>query len=207
MLKRMILPAVLFALTAACAHADGVTYDVSVNTSSISGTSGALDFQFDPGPFGSQAATLAITGFSSDGTLGTAFSTGDVAGTLPGELDFDNLMSFNDYFTDFTYGSTISFDVTLSGPAITSPDGVSQSGSSFFFSMYDDNGNPLLTSDPFGTAVELDINLDGSTSATVSSDESSAVMPTSNVPEPGASLLLTCGLILLVGLRKITQAE
>lgn len=209
MLKRMILLAGLFVLTASGAYADGVTYDVTVDTSTISGTSGALDFQFDPGLFTSQNATLAISDFSTDGALGAAFTTGDVTGTLPGDLDFDNLTSFNDYFTNFTYGDTISFDVTLSGPAVTSPDGVSQSGSSFFFSMYDDNGNPLLTSAPFGTAVELDINLDGSTSAIISSSQATAESSTTPVPEPGTSLLVACGLILLIGRKKarLTSVE
>jgi hypothetical protein len=50
-------------------------------------------------------------------------------GALPGTLWFDNVAGFNDYFTGFAFGSTLSFLVNFSGPAVTSPDGVSTSGS------------------------------------------------------------------------------
>src|SRR5580658_9770598 len=125
----LLLCALLFACTAS-ALADGITCDVTVNTSSIAGTAGSPDFQFNPGPLITQAADLQILGFSSDGTLdGPPSLTGDVSGTLPGTLSFDNGTFFNDYFTGFTYGTTLSFAVDLFGPAISSPDGVSQSGS------------------------------------------------------------------------------
>jgi hypothetical protein len=139
---------ILFA--ASLAWADPITYDVSVNTSTISGTSGSLDFQFNPGSLVSQAASLQILNFASDGTLaGTPTLTGDVSGTLPGTLTFDNGSFFNDYFDGFTFGTTITFEVSLSGPALSSPDGTSTSGSSFAFSMFSDPAGsiPALTND------------------------------------------------------------
>src|SRR5437879_7504439 len=88
---------ILFA--ASLAWADPITYDVSVNTSAISGTSGSLEFQFNPGGLDTQAASLQILNFTSDGTLaGSPAVTGDVSGTLPGTLTFDNGAFFNDYF-------------------------------------------------------------------------------------------------------------
>jgi hypothetical protein len=54
------------------ASAEPITYDVIVNTSTISGTSGSLDFQFDPGPLVSQSASLQILNFTSDGALAGA---------------------------------------------------------------------------------------------------------------------------------------
>jgi hypothetical protein len=56
-----------------------------------------------------------------------------VAGQLRSALTFDNGTGFNDYFDDFTYGTTISFAVSLYGPALSAPDGVSTSGSRFAF--------------------------------------------------------------------------
>jgi len=90
------------------ALAQPITYDVSVNTSSIAGTNGSLDFNFNPGPLVTQAASLQILGFATgptDGTLaGGPTLTGDITGALPGTLTFDNGTGFNDYFEGFTYG-------------------------------------------------------------------------------------------------------
>ena len=68
-----------------------ITYDVSVNTVSISGTPGSFDIEFNPGPLVTQAASLQILNFTSNGMLaGSPVLTGDVAGTLPGTVTFDN---------------------------------------------------------------------------------------------------------------------
>ena len=124
---------------ATLAVADPITYNITVDSSSIAGTTGSLDFQFNPGPLITQAASLQILDFSSDGSLaGSPSLTGDVSGALPGTLTYDNGTAYNDYFEDFTYGTTLSFEVSLYGPALSSPDGVSTSGSVFAFSMFSD---------------------------------------------------------------------
>jgi hypothetical protein len=64
---------------ASIALAAPISYDVTVDTSSISGTAGSLDFEFNPGPLVTQAASLQILNFASDGTLtGSPVLTGDV---------------------------------------------------------------------------------------------------------------------------------
>jgi hypothetical protein len=55
-----------FLCFASMASAAPVTYDVSVDTSSISGTAGSLDFNFNPGPLVTQSASLQILNFTSD---------------------------------------------------------------------------------------------------------------------------------------------
>jgi hypothetical protein len=147
--------------------ADAVTYQVTVDTSAIHGSPGFLDFDFAQGN-NSQAAFVTIGTFSTDGSLlGTPQVSGDVSGTLPGALAIDNSAQFNDYFQGFNYGDSLAFLLSFGGPAITSPNGTSSSGSTFAFAMFDSTGaNPLLTTDPNGNTFTVDVNLDGSTTPT-----------------------------------------
>ncbi|HWB95906.1 MAG TPA: NF038129 family PEP-CTERM protein [Bryobacteraceae bacterium] len=155
---------------------------------------GSLDFQFNPGPFVSQAASLEVLNFGGDGTLaGSPSLMGDVSGgPLPCTLIFDNGSAFNDYFEDFTFGSTLSFEISLSGPAVDTPDGTATSGSTFAFSMFSDAADtiPALTTDSandFTTTV--DINLDGSAMATNLSTQTT-ISPRSAAPEPNTCVLI-----------------
>jgi PEP-CTERM motif len=187
-----------FLCFASVASAAPITYDVTVDTSSITGTAGSLDLQFNPGPLVTQSASLQILNFASDGALaGSPTPTGDVTGTLPTTLTFDNGTGFNDYFEGFTYGSALSFQVSLYGPALSSPDGVSTSGSTFAFSMFSDSTGtiPALTSDTTdGFAFTVDVNLDGTTTVTNFSMQTTVVPATPAVPEPSTLPLMAAGI-------------
>lgn len=195
-----VLFAILLSTVFGAAQAIPVTYVEAVNTSSLAGTTGSFDLQFNPGPLVTQSATLEIVNFYSDGALvGLSEITGNVSGTLATTLAFDNGSGFNDYFHGFTFGSSISFNIRISGPAIDSPDGISTSGSVFAFSMFSDLAGtvPALTNDTVnGFADVITVNLDGSTMRT------SWLVTT--VPEPESSALLIVGLGLLgfLGSRK-----
>ena len=125
-MRQSFLVSIMVLSSIAAARAD-IIYQFNVNTGSISGTVGSLDFNFNPGPLVTQAATLDILDFGSDGTLaGGPSITGDVSGgPLPTTLTFDNGSAFNDYFEGFTFGSSLTFNVRLYGPAVNSPDGIS----------------------------------------------------------------------------------
>jgi len=179
------------------ASAGTITYDVKVNTSSIAGTAGSLDFNFNPGPLITQAAPLQVLDFAGNGTLtGAPSLTGDVSGgPLPATVTFDNGSGFNDYFRGFTYGSALSFQVSLYGPALSSPNGTATSGSAFAFSMFSDPAGtaPLLTNNlTDGFALTVNVNLDGTTTLTNFSSETTAV-----VPKPSTVVLIGTAIALM----------
>jgi hypothetical protein len=198
----LFVASLLFA--ASLGKADAITYDVTVNTSSIFGTAGSVDFNFNPGPLVTQAASLQILTFTSGGSLANCAAniqgfcpTGDVSGALPETLTFDNGTGFNDYFDGFTFGTTISFDVSLYGPALSSPDGVSTSGSTFAFSMFSDAAGtiPVLTTDTTdGFAFAVGVNLDGSTTVNDFSSQTSIETVSGSLPEPCSLTLLATAL-------------
>jgi hypothetical protein len=111
-----------------------------------------------------------------------------------------NGSGFNDYFEGFTFGSTIIFEVSLYGHALSSPNGTSTSGSTFAFSMFSNAVGtiPTLTTDTTdGFAFTLEVNLDGTTTLTNYSLQTS-VLPVGAVPEP-SSLILIAGAMFLGG--------
>jgi hypothetical protein len=100
-------------LLAGAAEAESIIYDVSVNTGSLLGESGYLDFQFNAGNTPFDAASATMTDFTTDGVLtgvsSLAPTTGDVTGSLPGAVAIDNDGFPNEYTPGITYGSF--FDV------------------------------------------------------------------------------------------------
>jgi hypothetical protein len=174
----------------------GIIYTVTVNTSALQGTAGNLDFQFNPGNSSAEAATATVQNFQKSGGVlaGTSATTGDATGVLAGTLTLDNGTAFNDIFQGFTFGTQFSFQLTLSGPAVSTPGGTV--GSSFVLSLYDSAGvTPLLTTDPNGSVLTLDLNPNGSATAHTFPDGTGggsviAVAPVTSVPEPSALVLL-----------------
>lgn len=167
------------------AQAGFVSYQVSVNTSTLSGQGGNLDFQFNPGGIGAESATATITNFQMIGGILSqpAVLTGDAVGSLPGTLTLDNGTAYNDAFQGFTYGNRFGFLLTLSGQALDSPGGTF--GSSFALSLYDAAGiTPLLTTDPNGSVLTVNLNTSGTTTA-----QTFPQSPTNSTPVATATLV------------------
>jgi hypothetical protein len=136
-----------------------VAYQVTINTSPVSGTAGFVDFQFNPANPASQAITAQILSFTSDGSLsGAPMAVGSVAGVLPAPVTFTNNAPLNEYFQGFIYGNTISFLLLLSGPGINSPI-ANNAGSTFGIGLYDSAQQPILTDQGLitGFAGQVDI--------------------------------------------------
>src|SRR4051812_24713290 len=127
--------------------ASPVSYQVNVNTASLAGSTGNVDFQYNPGAGTTDPSFITINFFTPGGQLNGAPSTvGDVTGSLPATVTIANSTPFNDYFQGITFTNAITFQVTFDGPA---PSGTADSGSAFAFSLFADDGfTPLLVNFP-----------------------------------------------------------
>ena len=168
MLRPMLLAATLLAAPMLAFAIPGQTqYLVTVNTSSLAGDAGIMDLQFNAGALTSANGCVTISYFTTDGTLGSpATTTGSVSGSLSSSLVINNgsggcttatsytASTLNDYQQPITFGNTISFLVTLAGPALTCS--TCTSGSSFGVAFIS-GGNPALTGDPSNFAGVIGI--------------------------------------------------
>jgi hypothetical protein len=185
-MKRALFTIAVLSAVFTCTGAP-ITWSFTVDTSSISGSSGFLDFQFNPGPNATQAAFVEISAFAPAANLGAEQPpVGDVSGALPSTVTIQNSQALNDYFQAFLFGNSLTFDVFFDGPALTSPDGISSSGSTFAFGLYDSTQSPILTTDPSGAAAVVDVDLDGGTMfQSFPSGGGGSVVSADTVPEPG----------------------
>jgi len=196
MQKICLFFSILLLAGAGNAHADEV-FLVTMNTSSISGDSGSLDFSLSPGAGSDQSLTATVYNFAG-GSYGGSMSQdgnatgGPVTSGSPLTLLANSASQLNDDFETFDYGNSLSFLVSLSGPALTAPDGIGTSSCEFDFETFSDEpgSDPVLTDDPNGISGLIDISPEGIvSSAGISPDATVA-----SVPEP-ASLWLFAGSI------------
>jgi hypothetical protein len=205
----------LCGLAAPAAFADEIQYTITVDTSSQFANYGYLEMQFNASSSPTQLAIADVTNFSTDGFLNPADPNNDeindVSGQLPGTVSFDNGTSYNDYFEGITFGHSITFDLDLSGPAISSPNG--DGGGTFTLDFLNSGiSQYLFTDDPTNDVPVLTVNLneDGSTTgATYSSVNNGAPVVTlsgptviSPIPEPSAVLVLASGLVAIEMARR-----
>lgn len=145
---------VFWALAAGTAHA----FPVTIDTSAHAGQAATLAFDLIDGDLAANT-TVTISSFSTDGTLGSASSAGDVSGSLPGVVTLSDSAFFNELLQAITLGSTVSWDLTIATSATNAnpPDAFS------FFLLEADGMTPLFkTTDPTGAnaLVVIDIGVD-----------------------------------------------
>jgi PEP-CTERM motif len=196
-------------------QAGTIGYTVDVNSAGIAGLNGYLDYQLSAAYVpATPSVTATISNVATDGVLGAAQpNTGDVSGSLntpPLILDNANASTsgFSEYTQAFTFGTTLSFNLTFSGSDVDSTP--ETSNSVFVFTMYDSNFDGLnqgpLTG---GEAFDIYFNPDGSVTVSPNQPTTSPVpgyAPVSNsgpyvtigpqvaTPEPASILLLGGGM-------------
>jgi hypothetical protein len=183
---------------------------VTLNTSSLSGTTGSIDFEFDPASPASPSATATITNFT--GATFVAGSNinddGSSGGPIPMPITINNTLSIpNDNFEAVIFGNSLSFDVAFNGTAITNPGGQPNQQNLFTFSVFTDEGGTVpatsLTTDPNGIVANIMITDEGGlVSDAISPEASITAAPATVTPEPGAFGLMGCGLIALGALKR-----
>ena len=172
----------------------GLLYSISLDTMSLTGITGYVEFQFNPGPPSTDPATAIISDFSSDGTLTTpAGDIGDVTGAFPNPVQINNTDAVNDHAEGFTFGSFFDVFVELEIPNIS---GTATSGSSFFLTLDDSSFNPLIAPGP---VVEIDLDPLGNPSVINNSPNSEATVVL--LPEPRGAMMLTGLLMALAAVR------
>ncbi len=209
-MKKMLNAAFYLSFAFLCSNqawAGLIGYIVNVNTSAITGQSGFVDFTFLAGGAGAPAATATVTNFARiGGTLGAATLTGNATGALPGVLTLGNGGGFNDIFQAVTFGTQFSLQASVNTPA---PSG-SNVGTRLSISLYAADGvTPLLTVDPGGAVLAIDVNSAGLGTITTFASSVAGGAPVATataVPEPNGGLLFVSGIACL-GFRMLPHGN
>lgn len=175
--------ALLLACAALPAYAEA--YRVSIDTSTLAGQDGYLDFLL-LGLSGAAPLQAKVSNFSGD-FAGDAFKLGDVTGALNTHVAIGNSAGWNEFGQWTHFGGTLSFEVSFDNAA------TSGAGTTLSIALLDTDLNYLGA----GGDVATFALLPGGVPA-IGTDHAYATVTA--VPEPAAYLLFSAGL-LLAGLR------
>jgi len=130
--------------------------------------------------------TVAITGFTTDGTLGVGSATGGVSGDLGGTLTLADQDFFNEWLQDFAVGTSLEFTLDF-----TTEFGVGPAPDSFGLALLGANMLPLVTTDLPGDEL-LHVALGGFGAGVV--QQAQRIEPAPIPMPPAALLVLAAGL-------------
>jgi hypothetical protein len=185
---------------AAAPRVEAATYQVSIDTSSLSGTAASLAFDLTDSD--ASNTTAVVSNFATNGTVGAVVSaTAGVSGSLPGAVTLTDAEFFNSLVQAITLGTALSFtldmDTALSGSV---PD-------AFAFSILDAAGALSIVDTDLDADVLLLLEANGTPGGNLSvAGESTPSVPVSAtpaaVPAPATVLLLVVGAALLFSRRR-----
>ena len=171
-----------------------ISYHIHVDTSTLVGTTGNLEFVLNAGLTGPvDFMTATFHNFTTDGgpfaTVPPDF--GNVTGSLPGPLTLDNTGPGADHAESITFGSFFDIFVDVDVPSITPGAG---SGSTLSLNVEDNSFTSLLTA-PGDFLVLIATDAAGNQSIINNNPSAAEVQPT---PEPATLVLLGSSLLGLV---------
>jgi hypothetical protein len=178
------------------ASASAESYHVSIDTSTLAGREGYLDFLFlglaNAGP-----VQAKLSNFAGDFTS-SSFAQGQVSGSLASQLTIGNGDAWNEFAQWTRLGGTLSFDVSFSQPAgSNNSSSNSVAGATLSVALLDAGLNYLGASGDIATFALLPAAV-----TTVSTDAAYATISNvSPVPEPATYAMLATGLLLVASLR------
>jgi len=177
------------------AQATTISYQVSLDTTSLNGVTGQLAFDFIDG--GSPSNSLSISSFMG-GVLGASYPVGAVSGDLPGTVTLSDTDFFNEYLIDFIFGTELSFVIQ----ATNNPADAGSFPDALSFFLLDDTGFSSLISTQDATGADSLIfwNLgEGPVLYGVSGRVvfgSITKLPDQQIPEPATLALIGAGLLI-----------
>jgi PEP-CTERM motif len=206
-------------------RAGSLSYLVTVDSTGISGLSGFLETQLaTAAPPATPSVTATIGSVSTDGIVGAVtFTAGDVSGsfsstplTLANDTASSSITGLSDVQQAFTYGTTLSFVLTLSGSEVMSGNSATPfTGTVFTFILEDANQNGLNSGPLFpGEAFDIYVNPGGGSLMVAPNDpylaggpvpgfapaaegDPSVTIAPFSVPEPSSFVLLGLGTLIL----------
>ncbi len=193
------------ALSASVCRAD-LVFHVSLNTTPLMGHPAApfsVDFQLNDGSgIGDANNTATINNFAFGGgaPAGSPTLTGGASGDLSGTITLTDSSFLNEFFQEFTPGSTLDFEVQLTTNVDAGP-----TPDQFSFAILDSTLTEIPTLGPGDAFLIVDINSTNPSIQTFASDPSTppagggsgisiSAPQVQVVPEPTVLMLLVIGL-------------
>jgi hypothetical protein len=188
-----ILLALSIAVGAPAALA-GPLYRVSLDTSSLAGSTGFLSMGFNA--VGDAGRSFANAGNFSGNFVGAPQATGDVTGDVVGGVTLGNSTGLNLFDQAVNFGGWLSFDVSFDL-------GNEVFGTLFNVALLNDTFDTFLGAD--GDLFTIDLVPGLADELIVYAPGVAQVAQVAEVPEPGEWLLLATGLLLIVATRRMQQ--
>jgi hypothetical protein len=152
MQKRKLLYGMFLTLALCRVASASRSFVVTIDTSSLNGAAGAIEFQLNPGPgtYDAGAVTIEFLGLTQQPN---ASVSGDVK--FSPTFTISNSKPFNDFFAGATFGSTMTVRLTFTGTMVDKPTAGKTAGTDFTLSVYrnEQGSATALTNDTAGNAL------------------------------------------------------